>query len=158
MRRIATLLTFFLLAGSARADVLPDPGSADAHCTLAEQCPDGGECPSGIRQDASAVQACDDAQAASGRTRRCHRGGNYVGTDVYCRPDAHGSWSAPPAAAGASATSPEPSPTGSAATSSPSQAGCGRCAISAQPGSTGLAVVAGGALALVLLGRRRARR
>jgi hypothetical protein len=151
MRRFATLLTFLLLAGSARADMLPDPNSVDAHCTLAEQCPDGVECPSGIRQDASAVQACDDAQDAKGLKHRCQRGGNYFGTAVYCRPDAHGSWSPPPGAAGGSPNSTEPA-------SSPSRGGCGRCAISAQHGSTGLAALAGGAVALILLGRRRARR
>jgi hypothetical protein len=151
MRQIATLLALFLLTGSARADMLPDPNSADAHCTLAEQCPDGVECPSGIRRDASDVQACDDAQAAKGLKYRCHRDGNYSGTAVYCRPDARGSWSAPPAASGGSATSAEPA-------SSPSRAGCSRCAISVQPGSTGCAAVAAGGVALVLLARRRARR
>jgi hypothetical protein len=151
MRPFATLLTLLVLAGSARADMLPDPNSVDAHCTLAEQCPDGVECPSGIRQDAGVVQACDDAQEAKGLKQRCQRGGNYFGTAVYCRPEAHGSWSPPPGAASGSPNSTEPA-------SSPSRAGCGHCAISVEPGPTRLGAVAGGALALALFGRRRARR
>ncbi|MGD0527673.1 MAG: hypothetical protein ABSE49_21245, partial [Polyangiaceae bacterium] len=88
-------LLVVLAAGAAQADVLPDPDSADAHCSLGEQCPAGVECPAGLRQDAGAVQACIDATKAKGLAYRCHRGGNYFGTSVYCSPDAGGSWTPP---------------------------------------------------------------
>jgi len=143
MRPLAPLLALLFVSSSARADMLPDPASADAHCTLAEQCPDGFECPSGIRQDASVVQACIGAQSAKGLEYRCHRDGNYFGTSVYCRPDAHGSWSPPPAAAS----------TGSA-TSAPPRAGGGRCSLSTEPGSTAFAAILAGVLALFRVRRR----
>jgi hypothetical protein len=141
-RPIVTLLTLVLLAGTARADMLPDPDSADAHCTLAEQCPDGVECPSGIRQDASVVQSCDDAQEAKGLRVRCHRGGNYFGTAVYCRPDARGSWSPPP-------------PKASAGAASPPRPGRSLCGISPEPGSNAFAATGVGLVALLLLRRSR---
>jgi hypothetical protein len=152
--RMGLLLMLLVLEGSARADVLPDPDSVDAHCSLAELCPDGAECPSGIRQDAGVVQACEDAQKAKGRAYRCHRGGNYLGTAVFCRADAHGSWSAPPAASSSgSATTPAATP--SAAPTTPPRGGGGRCSFSAERGPTGIGAVAAGVLALLLVRRVR---
>jgi len=162
VRPIASLLTLvtlvvLALVGRAQADMLPDPSSADAHCTMAEQCPDGVECPSGIRRDASAVQACTAAQTAKGLAYRCHRDGNYFGTSVYCRPEARGSWSPPPAGDAPSAASPEPAASGAAGTTPPPRGGCTRCAIAPGSGSSGLAAMVAGMLA-VLLSRRRWRR
>jgi hypothetical protein len=140
MRPLLVLLALVLLGGTARADMLPDPSSPDAHCTLAEQCPDGAECPSGIRQDAGVVQTCVDAQKAKGREYRCHRDGNYLGTAVYCSPGAHGSWTAPASPA--------------ASSGSPARTGCGRCAMSPGPADEGAAGMLGGILALLFAFRR----
>jgi hypothetical protein len=133
-------------ATAARADMLPDPNSAEAHCTLPEQCPEGAECPSGIRQPDGSVAACDVAQTAKGLAYRCHRGGNYLGTAVYCKPDAHGSWT--PAAPAAPAA-----PGGGTS----SHAGCSRCAIA--PGAaTSAGAWLGGLTLLVMMGTMRIRR
>jgi hypothetical protein len=157
MRRIAPLLTVMFLASTAHADIAPDPDSADAHCTLAEQCPDGVECPAGARQDASVVQACMDAAKGKSLAYRCHRDGNYYGTSVYCRPDARGSWSPPQAGGGTTAPSSQPASTASTPGSgSPPRAGGCRCTTSPARGEAGFAAIAG-VLAL-LLGRRMARR
>jgi hypothetical protein len=160
LRPLGALLMVLLLEGSARADVLPDPDSADAHCSLAEQCPDGFECPSGIRQDAGVVQACDDAQKAKGRTYRCHRGGNYFGTALYCRSDAHGSWSPPSAGGSGSAIAPtaaSSAATTSTTTTAPPHAGRSLCSFSPERGSSGTAAFAAAMMALLLV-RRGARR
>ncbi|HEY3818622.1 MAG TPA: hypothetical protein VGL81_15720 [Polyangiaceae bacterium] len=157
MRAFPVLFTLLLLAGSARADILPDPSSADAHCTLAEQCVDGVECPAGIRQDAGVVQACADAQKAKGLEYRCHRGGNYFATAVYCRADARGSWSPPPPAPSVPPVAPSASPAQADPTAPPAHPAGGRCSLSPEPVSGGMGAVGGAMLALLLL-RRRARR
>jgi len=133
MRPIPTALTLVLLAGTARADVPPDPNSIEAHCTLAEQCPDGVACPAGAHEDAAAIAACSVAQEGKGLQRRCNGGSIYSGVALYCRPDAHGSWS-PPHAGG----------------------GCSRCTVAPERASSGVAAMAGTVLALLLF-RRRAR-
>lgn len=95
--KVQVCSAFVVLAAAAfsrpaRADLPRDPDGIDAHCSLAEQCPDGAECPSGVRLDAGAVQACRETQKAAGRTYRCQRDGNYSGTALYCREGTTGSW------------------------------------------------------------------
>jgi MYXO-CTERM domain-containing protein len=89
------------LPASARADIPPDPDSPDAHCTKAEQCPDGELCPYAFRPgqpegDWKNVGAdCRAAVASKGLERRCRNGGNYSGENLYCPPGSTGSWTAP---------------------------------------------------------------
>jgi MYXO-CTERM domain-containing protein len=153
---LVALVAMLLVGATAQADVPPEPDSADAHCTLAEQCPGGVECPSGLRQDAGAIQACMDKTKAKGLAYRCHRGGNYFGTAVYCSPDAGGSWTPPtpnpPPPAPPISDSTTPPATAAPAAPPPSR---GHCAVSPGPSSSAPFALAAAALALLLVRRRR---
>jgi hypothetical protein len=106
MRRALSAVIFIGFAigvPDARGDVPPDPDSADAHCSLVEQCPTGGAfCAYTFRpgQESSPEQVaareaqtkCESALEAKGLQRRCRAGGNYSGQNLFCPAGATGSW------------------------------------------------------------------
>lgn len=122
--RTLALGTALTLPAVARADIPPDPDSADAHCTPAEQCPSGVYCdyafrpgqPDGDWKEVGA--ACRADAEGRGLERRCRNGGNYGGKNLYCPRGEKGSWSpggassAPPAPTPASPTAPSPAKSG----------------------------------------------
>jgi MYXO-CTERM domain-containing protein len=101
-----------LLARPARADIPPDPDSADAHCTLAEQCASGTFCEYAFNPGDKTGEMekvgleCRKEAEKKGLERRCRNGGNYSGDTLYCPPGATGTWSA-----GGGSPAPEPTPT-----------------------------------------------
>ncbi|MBK9755461.1 MAG: hypothetical protein IPO88_18515 [Nannocystis sp.] len=101
-----------LIATLARADIPPDPDSADAHCTLAEQCSAGVFCDYAWRPGAKDGEAekvgegCRIEAVAKGLELRCRNGGNYSGQNLYCPKGATGTWSA-----GGGTPTPTPTPT-----------------------------------------------
>lgn len=111
------------LAAPARADIPPDPDSADAHCTPPEQCPSGVYCDYAFRPGAPEDEwknvgaDCRSGAASRGLKQRCRNGGNYSGQNLYCPEGETGSWSPggkvtpPPAPAPAPAPAPGPAPT-----------------------------------------------
>jgi len=103
-----------LIAATARADIPPDPDSADAHCTLAEQCSAGVFCDYAFRpgeKDGASEKVGQDCRIDAemkGLERRCRNGGNYSGQSLYCPKGATGTWSA---GGGTPTPTPEPTPT-----------------------------------------------
>lgn len=85
-----------LICHETHADVAPDPDSADAHCTLAEQCPGGTFCSYENNADDPAVKeqtdACIAEAKAKGLAYRCTDGGGTVGEKLYCPQGETGSW------------------------------------------------------------------
>jgi MYXO-CTERM domain-containing protein len=84
----------------SRADIPPDPDSADAHCTPEEQCPRGVYCPyarrPGVKPSPDEVPvgaACRTEAQSKGLARRCRKGGNYSGEELFCPEGETGSWS-----------------------------------------------------------------
>ncbi len=116
-RRIALALaacaSFAASLGSA--DIPPPPDSPDAHCSREEQCAHGVECPAGLRVDHDASAACVSGATARGLSYRCHTGGNYGGTSLYCPAGETGSWTPPKGSPQPPATS--PAPTGASSSS-----------------------------------------
>ena len=101
MRRLVISLSLgtALLALPARADIPPDPDSADAHCSLAEQCKSGTLCAYAFNpgdQEASRKVGAECRKAAEkkGLKHRCRDGGNYGGNSLHCPPGETGTWSA----------------------------------------------------------------
>lgn len=99
----AICLCFAIGVPDARGDVPPEPDSADAHCSLVEQCPTGGAfCAYSFRpgqekspEEVAAREAqtkCESALEAKGLQRRCRAGGNYSGQNLFCPPGATGTW------------------------------------------------------------------
>jgi hypothetical protein len=100
-RRLALLAALGMLLGASlgRADIPPPFDSPDAHCSREEQCAHGALCPAGLRVDHDAATSCQSDAQGRGLVYRCHTGGNYMGTSLYCPPQEQGSWR-PPASAG----------------------------------------------------------
>jgi hypothetical protein len=161
VRRILLLLALTAPA-IARADIPPDPDSADAHCSKAEQCPNGELCPYAFRPgdqsgESEKVGADCRAQVASkGLERRCRSGGNYSGESLHCPPGETGSWSPPgqPKPELKPEPKPEPKPelakleTTKQGDTTPQPAKASMCSMTGGPGL----------LALLVLMRRRRRR
>jgi hypothetical protein len=84
---------------SARADIPPDPDSADANCSKALQCPNGEFCPYAFNPRDNNNESelvgldCRGQMAHKGLEKRCRNGGNYSGDELYCPPGETGSWS-----------------------------------------------------------------
>jgi len=143
--RPALAVSFMLaLSVPARADVPPPPDSADAHCSLAEQCPHGVFCPYAFRPgrapEAGEVpvgDACRTEAAAKGLAQRCRSGGNYSGQNLFCPAGETGSWKrSPPIEPVPTPDTLPASPTPSVAPPAPTEAPkTSRCA--ASPGATG---------------------
>jgi hypothetical protein len=93
-------LALTLAAPAGRADIPPDPNSADAHCTPNEQCPNGVYCPYAFRPgkqpdpDVEPVgQSCRHDAGRKGLVHRCRMGGNYSGKELFCPKGETGTWS-----------------------------------------------------------------
>ena len=140
---IAALLVVSVVA-TARADVPPAPDSPDAHCSLAEQCPNGGVfCPyafnPGAPRNPSEVplgQVCRNDAATKGLERRCRSGGNYSGQELFCPLGATGTWKRSVSPPAESAT-PTATPTAAATATAGEAKGSSSCSASAGdvPGS-----------------------
>jgi len=155
-----------LLASPAYADIPPDPDSADAHCSLAEQCKSGTLCAyafnPGDRETSRKVGAeCRAAAEKQGLQNRCRDGGNYSGNNLYCPPGETGTWSAggkkepevaPVAPVAAVAPGAAAAPKSAVAPAAPASEKAGHCSLQGDP-------VGGAALLLLaIVGLRRARR
>ena len=161
-----------LVALPARADIPPDPDSADAHCSLAEQCKSGTLCAyafnPGDQEASRKVGAeCREAAEKKGLQHRCRDGGNYSGNSLHCPPGETGTWSAggkkepevapvapvAPAAPVAPVAPASPvAPKSPAAPAAPASEKAGNCSLHGDP-------VGGAALLLLaVFGLRRARR
>lgn len=154
---VAMVLALLAFGVPARADMAPPPDSPDAHCSLAEQCPNGVFCPYFMRPgvppadgEAPVGEACRTQAAAKGLVRRCRDGGNYGGQALFCPQGETGSWASPK---NPLAPTPE-APAGGASTTPPKKSSC-----AASPGATSGAasVTALVVLAGVALRRRRRR-
>jgi len=161
---ISLSLGTVLLASPAYADIAPDPDSADAHCSLAEQCKSGTLCAyafnPGDQETSRKVGAeCRAAAETKGLQNRCRDGGNYSGNNLYCPPGETGTWSAggneakPEVAPVAPVAEAAPkSPAAPAAPAAPVAEKAGSCSLQGDP-------VGGAALLLLaIVGLRRARR
>lgn len=87
-----------LMAAPARADIPPDPDSADANCTLEKQCSAGVFCeyafrPGNQEESEKVGLGCRVEVETKGLERRCRNGGNYSGQELYCPKGATGTWS-----------------------------------------------------------------
>lgn len=141
-----------LVSPAARADIPPDPDSPDAHCSQAEQCPNGEFCDYAFSPGAPESEwkhvgeECRTAVQAKGLERRCRDGGNYGGRELFCPPGETGSWSQ------GEKTSPTPANEGPPAPPKPSgPKAVGKCAIDGGP----VLALAWLVLPLALLRRRR---
>lgn len=159
IRRLLVLLAL-TLPTTARADIPPDPDSADAHCTAAEQCPTGETCPYAFNPgdrsgESEKVGAdCREQMRRKGLEQRCRNGGNYSGDNLFCPPGATGSWSPPGQPRPAPEPKPDPVPVtpppADPAPAQPEAATPSKASMCSLTGSPGL-------LALLLLARRRRR-
>lgn len=154
-------LAALLTPRPVRADVPPDPDSADAHCTLAEQCPGGTFCEYAFSPGAPESEwkhvgeACRKAAFDKGLEQRCRDGGNYGGQQLFCPPGQTGSWS-PPGQKVTSTPEPTPAPTPAAPkpeAPKPEAPKSSACAVNGETGAAGLVWLCG---ALWLSRRRRA--
>ncbi|MEZ4449981.1 MAG: hypothetical protein R3B09_10925 [Nannocystaceae bacterium] len=169
--RLAVGLALVSLPATARADIPPDPDSANAHCTQAEQCPNGVFCEyawdPGQPDDApDPGLSCRIQVESKGYEQRCRNGGNYSGQNLYCPPGETGTWKpgqterptpveptppsepTPPASPKVEATTPS-APAGSTA---PQGSAAKGCSIAGDGGALGPMIVV-----LALVRRRRSR-